>query len=66
MDGASEELVLPHMVTLSQKLGAMMNQGISIQKENSVTAFASSAVAIKENFNKHFKETIDLLLNCLD
>lgn len=42
-----------------------MKSGISIQKENSVTAFASSAVAIKENFDQHFKETIDLLLTCL-
>lgn len=65
MDGASEELVYPHMMTLSQKLGFMMRQGISIQKENSVTAFASSAVAIKEKFDPHFRETIDLLLACL-
>lgn len=66
MDGASQELVMPHMVSLSQKLGVMMKQGISIQKENSVTAFASSAVAVKENFDQHFAETVDLLLNCLN
>ena len=66
MDGASEELVLPMFGDLSQKLGIMMRQGISIQKENSVTAFASSACAIKENFNQHFSETVDLLLNCLN
>jgi hypothetical protein len=66
MDGASEELVLPCMTTLSQKLGVLMKNGISIQKENAVTAFASSAVAIKENFDPHFNETVDLLLQCLD
>lgn len=66
MDGATEELVLPFMGVLSQKLGKMMTQGISIQKENSVTAFASSAVAIKEHFDPHFAETVDLLLNCLN
>jgi len=66
MDGASEELVLPVMGELSQKLGVMMKNGISIQKENSVTAFASSAVAIKENFNPHFNEALNLLLSCLD
>jgi len=65
MDGASEELVLPHMGALSQKLGLHMKNGISIQKENAVTAFASSAVAIKENFDPHFNETMDLLLSCL-
>jgi len=30
MDGASEELVLPFMPEISQKLGIMMRQGISI------------------------------------
>ena len=30
MDGASEELVLPYMTDLSQKLGVMIKQGISI------------------------------------
>lgn len=43
-----------------------MTGGISIQKENSVTAFASTGVAIKENFDKHFPESIDLLLKCLN
>jgi len=66
MDGASEELVLPYMAELSQKLGVLMSQGISIQKENSVTAFASSAVAIKEAFDPRFRETIDFLLGCLN
>jgi len=42
-----------------------MQGGISIQKENSVTAFASSAVAIKEKFNEFFAETLDLLLKCI-
>lgn len=44
----------------------MMKQGISIQKENAVTAFASSAVAIKDKFDQHFKETVDMLLSCLN
>jgi hypothetical protein len=39
-----------------------MRQGISIQKENSVTAFASSVVVIKEHFDPHFKEALELLL----
>ena len=47
MDGASEELVLPHLETLSAKLGVLMKDGISIQKENSVTAFATTVVVIK-------------------
>ena len=30
-----------------------------------MTAFASSIVAIKERFDPHFRETIDLLIQCL-
>ena len=66
MDGASEELVLPLMGDISAKLGQLMTSGISIQKENSVTAFASTAVVIKEKFDPHFGEAIDLLLKCLN
>jgi hypothetical protein len=43
-----------------------MKNGISIQKENSVTAFATTAVVIKQKFDPHFSETVDLLLNCLN
>lgn len=42
-----------------------MTNGISILKENAVTAFASSAVAIKEKFDDNFNEIIELLLGCL-
>mmetsp|Transcript_1961 Transcript_1961/g.2897 ORF Transcript_1961/g.2897 Transcript_1961/m.2897 type:complete len:525 (+) Transcript_1961:709-2283(+) len=66
MDGSSEELVTPFMGDISAKMGKLMNSGISIQKENSVTAFASTAVVIKERFDAHFPETVDLLLNCLN
>lgn len=51
MDGAPEELVNPHMGSISAKLGQLMKQGISIQKENSVTAFATTVVVIKEKFD---------------
>lgn len=65
MDGAPVELVQGFIGELSQKLGVLMNGGISIQKENSVTAFASSVVVIKEQFDSHFAESLNLLLNCL-
>jgi hypothetical protein len=42
-----------------------MQQGISIQKENGVTAFASSATALKEKFNPYFGESVNLLLTVL-
>ena len=43
-----------------------MKQGISIQKENSVTAFATTVVIIKEKFDAHFEESLNLLLSCLN
>ena len=66
MDGASVDLVFSHMATLSQKLGALMQQGISIQKENAVTAFATTVVALKERFDPHYQEAVDMLLACLN
>ena len=66
MDGCGEDLAYAHMGELSQKLGVHMRGGISIQKENSVTAFASAAVAIKEKFDPHFNETLQLLIGCLN
>ena len=66
MDGASVDLVFSHMATLSQKLGVLMQQGISIQKENAVTAFATTVVALKERFDPHYQEAVDMLLACLN
>ena len=66
MDGASADLVFAHMASLSQKLGVLMQQGISIQKENAVTAFATTVVALKERFDPHYGEAIDMLLGCLN
>ena len=66
MDGAEEALVLPYLPELSRKLAHHMTNGISIQKENSVTAFATTVVVLKEKFDQHFDETLNLLLNCLE
>lgn len=66
MDGASEELVSPIIGQISPLLANLMKTGISIQKENSVTAFASTAVVIKDQFDGHFADSIDLLLSCLN
>jgi len=66
MDGASEELIEPHISAISPILANLMKTGISIQKENSVTAFASTAVVIKTKFDPHFGEALDLLLSCLN
>jgi len=66
MDGAPEELVQKHLVELFQKLKVLMEQGISIQKENAVTAFATTVVVVKEKFDPHFEEVVQLMLKCLN
>lgn len=43
-----------------------MKTGVSVQKENAVTAFATTASALKEDFDPHFAESVDLLLSCLN
>ena len=66
MDGAEEELVAPYIEALIAKLLPLIKDGISIQKENSVTAFASTAVAIKSQFDKYFNDSLDVLLGQLN
>ena len=66
MDGAGADLVFQHMGSLSEKLGVLMQRGISIQKENAVTAFATTVVALKERFDPHYQEAVDMLLACLN
>ena len=66
MDGASEDLVIPKLEEISKLLAVHMKQGISIQKENSVTAFATTVVVIKEKFNPYFQDAIELLFSCLN
>ena len=43
----------------------LLKTGISIQKENAVTAFATSVVVIKTDFDQYFAETVQNLIACL-
>jgi len=43
----------------------LLQTGISIQKENAVTAFATTVVVIKTDFDQYFEETTKNLLQCL-
>jgi hypothetical protein len=65
MDGASEELVKTQFQNISGKLMNLLKTGISIQKENAVTAFATSVVVIKTDFDQYFAETVQNLIACL-
>lgn len=65
-EGSSAEQLFPYLNQVSEKLGVLMKNGISLQKEHSVTALATTIVQIKEKFDPYFGETIDLLLECLN
>ena len=65
-EGSTCEQLFPHLDTLSKTLGNLMQNGISLQKEHAVSAFATIVVKIEEKFDPYFAETIQLLLSCMN
>lgn len=47
-------------------MGNLIQNGTSLQKEHSVTALATMVVKIADQFDSHFPDTIDMLLNVLN
>jgi hypothetical protein len=66
MENASEEIVLPYMQTVSQKLCLLIQNGPSLVKENASTALASTIEQAKEHFIPYFKETLQFLIRFLN
>lgn len=64
-ENAQEEQVLPYMQTISQKLCALIKDGISIVKENAVSALATVAEKAGTNFIPFFNDTIYFLIGYL-
>jgi len=62
MEGANEEIVLPHMENVSQKLCLLIQNGSSLVKENASTALASTVEQAKEHFIPYFKQTLSFLI----
>ena len=50
--------MLPHLQVLSQKFCNMIKNGISITKENAVTALATVVEQVGDSFNDYFNETL--------
>lgn len=65
-EGSTCEQLWPHLDILSKTLGNLMQNGISLQKEHAVSAFATIVVKIEEKFDPYFSESIQLLLNCMN
>lgn len=66
MEGANEEIVLPYLQVISQKLCMLIQNGISLVKENAATALASTVEQAKEAFQPYFKETLYFLIGFLN
>jgi vesicle coat complex subunit len=64
-EGAEYHMVEPFMEVIIGKFSSLIQNGISIVKENAVTALAALAEAAKENFSKYFKDCIEFLTGYL-
>jgi hypothetical protein len=65
MEGHTGSLTQPELQLISQKLLTLVQTGISLVKENAVTALASTVEQAKEAFIPFFKETLAILVNQL-
>ena len=64
-EGTSEEIIVNYIGAIMPKLCNLVQVGISIIKENAVTALASLAEAAKENFAQYFNECLGFLCQFL-
>lgn len=65
MEGHSGTLSHQELQVITQKLLTLVQTGISLVKENAVTALASTVEQSKEAFIPFFKETLAILVNQL-
>lgn len=65
LEGTSEQIVIQYIQVIMQKLCALIQNGISIIKENAVTALASLAEGAKQEFAPYFEECLKFLLSFL-
>ena len=64
-EGTSEEVAQQYIAATIPKLSNLIQNGITIIKENAVTALASLAEAAKESFNPFFEEALKFLCGYL-
>jgi len=58
LEGSSENISKNYIQPIIQKLSVLINTGISIIKENGVTALASLAESSKEHFEPFFEQCL--------
>jgi importin-5 len=65
LEGTSEPIAAQYIQSMMGKLCSLIESGISIIKENAVTALASLAEASKSHFEPYFEECLRFLLGFL-
>jgi hypothetical protein len=65
LEGTSEDTAAQYIQPLTEKLTNLMQTGISLIKENAVTALASLAEAAKTKFDPFFQQTLQFLCTFL-
>ena len=64
-ENCPKEILTPYMQTLSQKFCNIIQNGISMSKENATTALGTVVEKIGEDFIPYFQETIQFLVTYL-
>lgn len=61
LENTSDDIAILYSEGLLDKLSNIVQNGISLIKENGVTAIASLAEALKEKFQPHFQKTLQFM-----
>ena len=64
-ENASKEILMPYMQQLSQKFCVLIQDGISMTKENAVTSLGTLVEKVGEDFAPFFQETINFIITYL-
>ncbi len=65
VEGMSSIILKPYLTSLLTQFYEMIRNGISIVKENAISALAATAESAKEEFRFYYKNFIALLFNIL-
>ena len=66
VEGMSSFILKPYLTTLLTHFHEMIQNGISIVKENVISAVAATAEAAQEDFKYYYKNFIDLMFKILE
>ena len=64
-ENADKEMMIPYMQKLSEKFCVLLQNGISMVKENAATSLATLVEKVGEAFIPYFTESLQFLINIL-